>query len=30
MRTLWRALEHSDGNEPHPAARPSGGRAARR
>jgi DNA-binding MarR family transcriptional regulator len=22
MRTLWRALEHVDGNVPHPAARP--------
>lgn len=21
MRTLWRALEHADGNKPHPAAR---------
>jgi DNA-binding MarR family transcriptional regulator len=21
MRTLWRALEHGDGNAPHPAAR---------
>jgi DNA-binding MarR family transcriptional regulator len=24
MRTLWRALEHADGNAPHPAARRSG------
>jgi DNA-binding MarR family transcriptional regulator len=23
MRTLWRALEHADGNAPHPAARTS-------
>jgi DNA-binding MarR family transcriptional regulator len=23
MRTLWRALEHADGNAPHPAARKS-------
>ncbi|MGZ4250946.1 MAG: hypothetical protein ACXVUE_21905, partial [Solirubrobacteraceae bacterium] len=35
MRTLWRALEHGDGNEPHPAARqpaarPGGGRSVRR
>jgi DNA-binding MarR family transcriptional regulator len=24
MRTLWRALEHADGNAPHPAGRPAG------
>jgi DNA-binding MarR family transcriptional regulator len=31
MRTLWRALEHADGNAPHPAARqPAAKQPARR
>jgi DNA-binding MarR family transcriptional regulator len=29
IRTLWRALEHGDGNAPHPAAAPITATAAR-
>ncbi len=30
MRTLWRQLEHADGDTPHPAARHRGGRLTTR